>query len=178
MCSAGTRIYVQEGIYDKFMEQFIPAAEGVTQGDGFDGISQQGPVVSEIQMNVSNYQTILKISSRSSQTQRVLEYIESGKASGANVVTGGSRKGDKGYFVKPTIFTDVKPDMKIVREEIFGPVCVVVKFKTEEEVIELANDSTYGLSSQIFSQDISRALRVAHALEAGQALVSEIQLTK
>jgi aldehyde dehydrogenase (NAD+) len=67
--------------------------------------------------------------------------------------------------------------MKIVREEIFGPVCVVVKFKTEEEVIELANDSTYGLSSQIFSQDISRALRVAHALEAGQALVSEIQLT-
>ena len=66
--------------------------------------------------------------------------------------------------------------MKIVREEIFGPVCVVVKFKTEEEVIELANDSTYGLSCQLFSQDISRALRVAHALEAGQALVSEISI--
>lgn len=178
MCTAGTRIYIQEGIYDKFMKQFIPAVESVTQGDGFDGVSQQGPVASEIQMNVSAHKPSGEMSSYSTGTQRVLGYIESGKADGAKVVTGGSRKGDKGYFIKPTIFTDVKPEMKIVREEIFGPVCVVVKFKSEEEVIELANDSTYGLSCQLFSQDISRALRVAHALEAGQALVSEISTTK
>lgn len=103
--------------------------------------------------------------------QRVLGYIESGKADGATVVTGGARKGDKGYFVEPTIFTNVKPDMKIIREEIFGPVCAVIKFKEEEEVIELANDTIYGLSSVVFTENISRAIRVAHALEAGQTFV-------
>lgn len=86
-------------------------------------------------------------------------------------MTGGSRNGDKGFFVQPTVFADVRTDMKIVREEIFGPVCVVVKFKDEAEAIELANDTEYGLSCQVFSQNISRAIRVAHALEAGQALV-------
>ena len=104
--------------------------------------------------------------------QRVLGYIESGKAAGAKVLTGGSRKGDKGYFIEPTVFTEATPDMKIVREEIFGPVTAVIKFKTEEEAIEHANNTDYGLSCQVFSQNISRAIRVAHALVAGQALVS------
>jgi aldehyde dehydrogenase (NAD+) len=81
------------------------------------------------------------------------------------------RAGDTGYFVEPTIFTHVKPDMKIVQEEIFGPVAVIVKFKTEEEVIQLANDTVYGLSSNVFTQNINRALRVAHALEAGSTYV-------
>lgn len=78
------------------------------------------------------------------------------------VLAGGARDGTKGFFVQPTILTDVLPDMKIAREEIFGPVCVVLKFKDEEEAIALASDTTYGLSCQIFSQDVSRAIRVSH----------------
>ena len=88
-------------------------------------------------------------------------------------MVGGGRKGTTGCFVQPTIFVDVNRDMKIIREEVFGPICSVVKFKTEAEVIKLANDTVYGLSSVIFSQNINRALRVAHSLEAGQAYVSE-----
>ena len=76
-----------------------------------------------------------------------------------------------GYFVEPTIFTNVKPDMKIVQEEIFGPVCVVTKFKEEQEAIQMANDTVYGLSAYVFTETLSRAIRVSHALEAGQALV-------
>lgn len=101
----------------------------------------------------------------------MLGYIESGKQEGATVLAGGVRGEGSGYFVKPTIFTDVRPDMKIVREEIFGPVGVVVKFRTEEEVLELANDTIYGLASYIYSQNITRALRVVNALEAGTAFV-------
>lgn len=115
-----------------------------------------------------------------------MSYIESGKQDGATVHTGGARHGNQGYFVQPTIFTNVKPEMKIFQEEIFGPVGVVTKFKTEEgvfillctvwpynfvEVIEAANNTTYGLGCHIFSQNISRALRVAHSLEAGSAWV-------
>lgn len=87
-------------------------------------------------------------------------------------MTGGARAGRAGYFVQPTIFADVRPDMRIVREEIFGPVGVVAKFSTEEEVLELANDTQYGLSSYAFTRDVSRAVRVANALEAGCAFVS------
>lgn len=91
-------------------------------------------------------------------------------------MTGGTKKGDTGYFFQPTVFTDVKPEMKIVREEIFGPVAVVIKFKIEEEVIEMANNTDYGLNCMVFTENISRALRVAHALEAGQACVSALPL--
>lgn len=103
--------------------------------------------------------------------QRVLGYIESGKQQGAKLEVGGAKSGDAGYFVEPAIFTNVTSEMKIVREEIFGPVAVLVKFKTEEEVIALANETVYGLSSNVFTQNISRALRVAHALEAGSTYV-------
>ncbi|KAI0695524.1 putative 1-pyrroline-5-carboxylate dehydrogenase [Cytidiella melzeri] len=154
MCTAASRIFVQEGIYDRFVESFSTVAQSIKQGDGFNPENQQGPVVSETQM------------------KRVLGYIESGKAEGAKVVTGGARKDSPGYFIQPTIFTEVKPEMKIVREEIFGPVCAIIKFKDEQEVIKVANDTTYGLSCQLFTQNMSRALRVAHALEAGQALVN------
>ena len=100
-----------------------------------------------------------------------MRYIEVGKQEGATLLTGGSRLEKDGYYIQPTIFTDVKPDMSIVKEEIFGPVAVVVKFKDEDEVIEQANDSLYGLSSVVFTSDVSRALRVAHALEAGTTFV-------
>lgn len=105
-------------------------------------------------------------------------YIESGKSAGAVVHIGGDRHGDEGLFIKPTIFTDVRPDMKIVKEEIFGPVAAVIKFKDEAEVIEMANDTTYGLAAHIFTQNVSRAVRMAHALEVGTTWVSHICLQK
>lgn len=103
--------------------------------------------------------------------QRVLGYIEHGKREGARLVVGGERYDRPGFFVRPTIFTDVKPDMKIAREEIFGPVAVVVKFKSEEEAIGMANDTDYGLSSYVFTQDLNIAIRMANALEAGNTFV-------
>lgn len=103
--------------------------------------------------------------------QRVMGYIESGKSEGATVHHGGERHGNEGFFIKPTIFTNVHSDMKIMREEIFGPVAAITKFKDEAEVIELANDTTYGLGANLFTQNVSRAIRVAHAIEAGSTWV-------
>ena len=98
-------------------------------------------------------------------------YIDSGKQEGATVHLGGERHGTEGYFIKPTIFTDVKPEMKIVQEEIFGPVGVVIKFEDDEDVILQANDTMYGLAAAVFSKNIDRALQVAHKLKAGTAWV-------
>jgi len=99
-------------------------------------------------------------------------FINEGKNGGAKLHLGGERHGDKGFFIKPTIFTDCNLDMKITHEEIFGPVATIIKFKTEEEVIEMANNTTYGLACHVFTENISRGIRVAHALEAGSAWVS------
>ena len=99
-------------------------------------------------------------------------YIDSGKKDGATVHTGGQRFGSQGYFIEPTIFTNTRPDMKIVKEEIFGPVGVVIKFHDEEDVIRQANDTQYGLASAVFSKNIDKALRVAHRLNAGTAWVN------
>ena len=99
-------------------------------------------------------------------------YIKAGKDAGAKVEIGGNRKGDQGYFIEPTIFTDTKSDMKIVQEEIFGPVDVVVKFTDEADVILQANDTCYGLAAAVFSQNINRAIETAHKLQAGTAWVN------
>ena len=101
-----------------------------------------------------------------------MDYINSGKEEGATVHHGGERHGNEGYFIKPTIFTDVHPDMKIVKEEIFGPVAAIIKFKHEAEVVEMANNTTYGLAAHIFTRDVNRSIRVAHAVEAGTVWVS------
>jgi aldehyde dehydrogenase (NAD+) len=147
-CVAGSRIFVQEGIYDQFMSKFTAAAECLTAktGDPFNPETQHGPQISKIQFD------------------RVMGYIESGKSEGAAVRIGGERHGEEGFFIKPTIFTDVRPDMKIVKEEIFGPVAVVIKFKDEAEVVEMANDTPYGLAAHIFTQNVSRSIRMAHAV--------------
>ena len=100
-----------------------------------------------------------------------MSYIESGKGAGATVYHGGERHGDEGFFIQPTIFTNVRPDMKIVKEEIFGPVAAIIKFKDEAEVVEIANDTSYGLAAHIFTQNVSRAIRVAHSVEAGNLWV-------
>ncbi|KAF5346533.1 hypothetical protein D9756_010088 [Leucocoprinus leucothites] len=156
ICIAGSRIYVQEGIYDKFLEGFTEYAEGLTKATGspFEEETRHGPQVSK------------------AQYERVMEYIESGTSEGAKVHTGGGRFGEEGYFIKPTVFVDAKPSMKIMREEIFGPVCCIVKFKTEEEVIEWANDTAYGLAANILTENSARAIRMANSVEAGSIYVN------
>lgn len=101
-----------------------------------------------------------------------MSYIDSGKSEGATVHLGGGRYGSEGYFIEPTIFTDTRSDMKIVKEEIFGPVGVVIKFEDDEDVIKQANGTVYGLASAVFSTNIQRALKTAHALHAGTAWVN------
>jgi aldehyde dehydrogenase (NAD+) len=98
-------------------------------------------------------------------------YVESGKSDGATAHLGGSRHGNEGYFIQPTIFTDTKPDMKIVKEEIFGLVGVVIKFEDDDDVVRQANDTSYGLTCAVFSQNINRAIKTAHKLHAGTAWV-------
>ncbi|KAH7876625.1 aldehyde dehydrogenase [Lentinula edodes] len=157
VCTAGSRIFVQEGIYDAFIKAFSEAAAGVNTktGDPFAEGTIHGPVVSQTQFD------------------RVMGYIDAAKAEGATAFIGGERHSlTEGFFVKPTIFTDCTPDMKIVQEEVFGPVAAVVKFKTENEVIEMANDSNYGLACAVFTENVSRAIRVSNALEAGMAWVN------
>ena len=158
VCSAGSRIFVQEDFYDEFMEKAISAFEKVKVGNPLDPNTQMGAQVSEAQL------------------KKILKYIEIGKQEGAKVATGGERfiEGDakNGYFMKPTLLTDVTNDMRVAREEIFGPVGVVIKFKTEEEVIAMANDSDYGLGGGVFTTNLNRAIRVARGIRTGRVWVN------
>ncbi|KAI1076445.1 aldehyde dehydrogenase [Whalleya microplaca] len=153
-CCAGSRIYVQEGIYDKFIAAFKTRAEANTVGDPFHENTFQGPQVSKLQFD------------------RIMGYIEEGKKGGATLETGGSRHGTKGYFIQPTIFTNVTADMKIMQEEIFGPVCAIAKFKTEDDVIRMGNDSTYGLAAAVHTSNVNTAIRVSNELRAGTVWVN------
>jgi len=154
VCIAGSRIYVQAGIYDDFLQKFTASARNISLGDPFSPDTFQGPLVSE------------------NQFQRVMGYIRSGQEEGATLHSGGKQHGTEGYFIQPAIFTDCKPNMRIVQEEIFGPVASVIKFTTEEEVMEQANNSTYGLACSVFTKDIDRAMRVVSDIEAGTAWVN------
>ncbi|KAF8884703.1 aldehyde dehydrogenase domain-containing protein [Mucidula mucida] len=153
-CCAGSRIFVQSGIYDEFLKRFTERTKNIKVGDPFAEGIDQGPQVSQ------------------QQYDRIMGYIQSGKEQGATVHHGGERHGSEGYFISPTIFTNTTPDMKIVQEEIFGPVGVVIKFEDEEDVIRQANDTVYGLAAAVFSQNINRALETAHKLKAGTAWVN------
>ena len=153
-CCAGSRVYVEESIYDKFMKAMEAKVKGITVGDPFQATTFQGPQVSQLQYD------------------RIMAYIDSGKKDGAQILTGGGRHGKEGYFIEPTIFTNVSPDSKIGREEIFGPVVVVHKFKDEKDLIRQANDSVYGLAAAVFSRDITRALDTANKLQAGTVWVN------
>jgi aldehyde dehydrogenase (NAD+) len=125
-CCAGSRILVQEGIYDKFIQRFKERSLANKVGDPFASDTFQGPQVSQLQF------------------ERIMGYIEEGKKGGAKIEIGGARQGTEGYYIQPTIFSGVTNDMKIAQEEIFGPVCTIQKFSTEEEAISIANDSNYG----------------------------------
>ncbi|KAH9481979.1 Aldehyde dehydrogenase [Psilocybe cubensis] len=154
ICIAGTRVYVQDIIFDKFAEKLAAAAESYKVGDPTDQSCSSGPQVDIL------------------QHKRVLQYIETGKAEGAKVLTGGTAGDDEGFYVKPTIFIDVKDDAIINKEEIFGPVAVLHKFTSEEEVLKRANDTEYGLAAYVFTKDVSRAIRFIKGLEAGQVGVN------
>jgi acyl-CoA reductase-like NAD-dependent aldehyde dehydrogenase len=129
-------------------------SEGMTPGNPLDPKTRLGPVVSQ------------------EQFERVGGYLEAGKREGARVTTGGAVSEGKGYFIKPTIFADVKNDMKIAREEIFGPVAAAISFKDENDAIFQGNDTTYGLAAAVWTRDISRAHKVARALKAGTVWVN------
>jgi len=153
-CCAGSRIYVQEGIYDKFLQRFKERAQNNAVGDPFDQKTFQGPQVSQVQFD------------------RIMSYIDAGKQAGATVEIGGNRKGDKGFFIEPTICSNVTEDMKIVQEEIFGPVCSISKFSTKEEAIKLGNSTTYGLAAALHTKNLNTALEVSNALKAGTVWVN------
>jgi aldehyde dehydrogenase (NAD+) len=153
-CCAGTRIFVHEDIYDKFLEAFKKRALANKVGDPFLDETFQGPQVSQLQYD------------------RIMGYIKAGKEEGATIEIGGERHGDKGYFIQPTIFSNVRNDMKIMQEEIFGPVCAISKFKDEEEVIKLGNDTNYGLAAAVHTTNLNTAIRVSNALKAGTVWVN------
>ncbi|CAO2176868.1 unnamed protein product [Urochloa humidicola] len=149
ICVAGTRIYVQEGIYDAFVKKAAEVARKSVVGDPFNPRVNQGPQVDK------------------EQYEKVLKYIDIGKREGATLVTGGKPCGDKGYYIEPTIFTDVKDDMAIAQDEIFGPVMALMKFKTVEEVIQKANNTRYGLAAGIVTKNIDIANTVSRSIRAG-----------
>ncbi|GBL48677.1 aldehyde dehydrogenase (NAD(P)(+)) ald5 [Candidozyma auris] len=154
VCCAGSRLYIQEGIYDEFVTKFVAAAEAVKVGNPFDEDTLQGAQNSWNQMD------------------KILKYIESGKAEGAKLLYGGERTEGKGFFIKPTIFGDVTEKMKIVTEEIFGPVITVHKFKTIDDAVRLANDTEYGLAAGIQSENVHTCHDVARRLKAGTVWVN------
>jgi phenylacetaldehyde dehydrogenase len=153
-CTAGSRLYVQKSIYDEVVEGVAQHAQQIRVGSGFDAGTQMGPLVSQEQLD------------------RVCGYIDAGIRDGAQLVTGGRRKGERGYFVEPTVFAGTQQSMKIVREEIFGPVVAAMPFDDPEEVLSLANDSTYGLAAAVWTRDVTQAHRLARRLKAGTVWIN------
>lgn len=147
VCTAGSRIYVQENIYDEFIAKFKAFSEQTSIGHPLEEATFHGPQVSKVQYD------------------RVMGYINSGKEQGATVYLGGNKWGQDGYYIEPTIFTDVTEDMTIMKEEIFGPVVCIAKFKTIDEAVEVANNTNYGLAAAIFSQDINTCLSVSERVQ-------------
>jgi len=158
VCCAGTRLFVEKKMHDEFADQLAKSAAGMKQGSGLDPETRIGPLVSQEQL------------------ERVTGYLEAGKKEGAKPIIGGERnraKGlEKGYFVQPTVFTGVSNDMKIAREEIFGPVVSVIPFTDESDAVLQGNDTTYGLAAGVWTRDVSKAHRVARALRAGTVWVN------
>jgi phenylacetaldehyde dehydrogenase len=153
-CCAGSRLYVEKKAFDKVVEGMAASAEKIRVRPGFDPDCDMGPLVSEEQLN------------------RVCGYLESGKKEGAKAVAGGERHGDQGYFVKPTVLVDTNENMKVVKEEIFGPVVTAIPFSDPNEIVDKANNSVYGLAAGIWTRDIKKAHSLASKLRAGTVWIN------
>jgi acyl-CoA reductase-like NAD-dependent aldehyde dehydrogenase len=158
VCCAGTRLFVEEKLHDQFADAVATAAASMKQGPGLEAGTQVGPLVSQEQL------------------ERVTGYLDIGKKEGARVLTGGERNTSSGmadgYFVKPTVFTGVRNDMRIAQEEIFGPVVALIPFKDEQDAVLQGNDTFYGLAAGVWTRDVSKAHRVARAIRAGTVWVN------
>jgi phenylacetaldehyde dehydrogenase len=153
-CVAGSRLYVQQARFDEVVDGVAAIAKSIKLGPGMEPGTQMGPLVSD------------------EQFRRVSGFLESGKAEGATALTGGGRYGERGYFIEPTVLTNTRPDMKVVREEIFGPVLVAASFADLDEIARVANDSEYGLGAGIWTKDISKAHALAKKLRAGTVWIN------
>ncbi|HEV8659413.1 MAG TPA: aldehyde dehydrogenase family protein [Thermoanaerobaculia bacterium] len=153
-CCARSRLLVQKTIYERFQKAIVDAFNHIKVGDPLKDETEMGPLIT------------------SAHRDRVMSYVESGKSEGATLACGGQAPRLSGSYLEPTVFLDATPNMKIVREEIFGPVVTVMPFKDEEEAVTMANDSMYGLSGSIWTRDISRAMRVARAVQTGNLSIN------
>jgi len=156
-CVCANRILVQEGIYDEFVEEFTKKVKEQIVGDGFNEKTHLGPVVNK------------------DQYERIIDFISDARKQGAKIVTGGNEKKGKnsGFFVEPAVVIDVKLSMKVAQEEIFGPLAAIIKFKTEDEAVKIANSVDVGLAAYFYSQDLSQIWRVAERLQTGMVGVNE-----
>jgi phenylacetaldehyde dehydrogenase len=154
ICTAGSRLFVHKSIFDRVVEGVAGETRKFQVGPGMNESTNLGPLVSKEQLS------------------RVCGYLDSGANDGAKAVVGGHRIGDTGYFVEPTILVDVKPHMKVVREEIFGPIVTAIPFNDPEEVVSFANDTIYGLASAVWTRDVSKAHRMAAKLRAGTVWIN------
>ena len=153
-CCAGSRLYVEDKQFDRVVDGVSQLASKIRIGPGMESTTDMGPLVSEEQMN------------------KVCGYLESGYAEGAKATVGGSRQGDKGYFVKPTVLVNTNEKMKVVREEIFGPVVTAIPFKDVDDLIAKANNTEYGLAAGVWTRDIGKAHRIASQLRAGTVWIN------
>ncbi|MBD2181327.1 aldehyde dehydrogenase family protein [Planktothrix sp. FACHB-1355] len=153
-CCAGSRLYVEQSIFDRVVEGVAEQGKKIKVGPGLDPTTQMGPLVSDEQLD------------------RVCGYLQSGLSEGATAVIGGQRIGDKGYFVEPTVLVNTKQTMKVVQEEIFGPVVTVLPFQEIDELVSIANDSIYGLAAGIWTKDIAKAHNIASKLRAGTVWIN------
>lgn len=154
VCSAGSRLYIEESIFDEVIEGVAAKAQKIKVGNGLDPATSMGPLVSQEQLT------------------RVCGYLDQGLKEGAKALAGGSKMNEKGYFVEPTVLVNTNENMKVVREEIFGPVVAAMPFKTPEEIVPIANNSEYGLAAAIWTKDLSKAHRTAALLQAGSVWVN------
>jgi aldehyde dehydrogenase (NAD+) len=153
-CCAGSRLFVEEKVYDKFIERITAMNKTRKLGDPFDPETEQGPQVDQTQFD------------------KVMHYINLGKKEGAECLTGGARWGDRGYYIEPTLFTGVTDDMTIAKDEIFGPVLSILKFKNLDEIVDRANKTTYGLAAAVWTRDIAKAHYLANKIRAGTIWVN------